>query len=84
MIIPEQTLEKEVLERLLEEIVTRDGTDYGEQELSTADKVKNALRALEVGRMKLLWDAEAESASLVSAEKAKQLLQAKELLDSNN
>lgn len=84
MIIPQQSLEKEVLVKLLEEIVTRDGTDYGEQELSTEDKVNNALRALEQGRTKLLWDAETESASLVSAEKAKKLLQAKELLDSNS
>jgi|MEHZ01.5.fsa_nt_MEHZ011538693.1_6 hypothetical protein len=84
MIIPEKTLKKEVLESLLEEIVTRDGTDYGEQELSTEQKVNNALRALEQGRMKLLWDAETESASLVTSEKAKQLLQAKELLDSSS
>lgn len=83
MIIPEQTLKKEVLESLLEEIVTRDGTDYGEEELTTEQKVNNALRALEQGRMKLLWDAETESASLVTAEKAKKLLQAKELLDSS-
>jgi|TARA_B110000483_G_scaffold145435_1_gene173636 uncharacterized protein YheU (UPF0270 family) len=84
MIIPEKTLKKEVLESLLEEIVTRDGTDYGEQELSTEQKVNNALRALEQGRMKLLWDAEIESASLVTSEKAKQLLQAKALLDSSS
>ena len=84
MIIPEKTLKKEVLESLLEEIVTRDGTDYGEQELSTEQKVNNALRALEHGRMKLLWDAEIESASLVTSEKAKQLLQAKALLDSSS
>ena len=84
MIIPEKTLKKEVLESLLQEIVTRDGTDYGEQELSTEQKVNNALRALEQGRMKLLWDAEIESASLVTSEKAKQLLQAKALLDSSS
>lgn len=73
MIIPYQSLEPEVLKRLLEEIVTRDGTDYGEVELSTSQKLNGALRALQEKRSVLLWDEETESASLVSAEYARKL-----------
>lgn len=73
MIIPYQSLETEVLKRLLEEIVTRDGTDYGEVELSTSQKLNGALRALQEKRSVLLWDEETESASLVSAEYARKL-----------
>ena len=76
MIIPEDSLDKELLERLLEEIVTRDGTDYGEIELSTEQKVKNALNGLKTGQTKLFWDADTESASLISKEQAKGLIEA--------
>ena len=74
MIIPIDSLEKEMLEGLLTEIVTRDGTDYGEVELSTAQKVQNAIGGLQAGRMKLLWDVESESASLLSSEQADKLM----------
>lgn len=77
MIIPVDDLDRELLCRLLEEIVTRDGTDYGEQELSTAQKVDNALLSLQQGRTKLLWDAETESASLIGKEQAEKLLSMK-------
>lgn len=81
MIIPEHSLDKEVLERLVEEIVTRDGTDYGAQELTTEEKVSRAISALKQGSTKLVWDAETESASLISTEKANKLLREKEALD---
>ena len=74
MIIPIDSLEKEMLEGLLTEIVTRDGTDYGEVELATEQKVQNAIRGLQSGRMKLLWDVESESASLLSSEQADKLM----------
>lgn len=73
MIIPYDSLEPHVLERLLQEIVTRDGTDYGEVELATSEKINAALRALKESRSVLLWDEASESASLVSKDYAKQL-----------
>ena len=42
MIIPISTLQNELLDSLLEEIVTRDGTDYGVVELTTEQKVERA------------------------------------------
>ena len=74
MIIPLDSLEQEMLESLLAEIVTRDGTDYGEVELATEQKIQNAIRGLKDGRIKLFWDLETESASLLSSEQAENLL----------
>lgn len=68
MQIPHHTLEPKTLRRLLSEIVTRDGTDYGDIECSTAEKIDAALHALDTGAAQLLWDAESESASLLSAD----------------
>lgn len=72
MEIPWRTLDDETLERLLAELVTRDGTDYGLQERTTAEKVKGARRSLESGRAQLMWNAELESASLVSVEQVRE------------
>lgn len=46
MIIPHKDLSPEALQALLEEIVTRDGTDYGDEELSTEQKVQRAMALL--------------------------------------
>lgn len=73
MIIPYDSLADGVLERLLEEIVTRDGTDYGLVETPTSEKINTAIRALKQGKSVLLWDDATESASLVSKEYAQKL-----------
>ena len=39
VLVPFQRLKMEVLQALLEDYATRDGTDYGERELTTQDKV---------------------------------------------
>ncbi len=71
MKIPWQILPPETLESVLEEIVTRDGTDYGLLEKSTAQKVKLARNQLVSERAFLYWDSKSESASLISADQAK-------------
>ena len=73
MIIPIDTLQNELLDSLLEEIVTRDGTDYGAIELTTEQKVERAKAALKTGQSKLYWDEETESASLITKELADKL-----------
>ncbi len=73
MKIPWQKLPPETLESLLEEIVTRDGTDYGLLEKSTAQKVKIAKNQLVSERAFLFWDSKLESASLISVEQKRGL-----------
>ena len=68
MWIPWQQIKPEILTQLLEEIVTRDGTDYGSEEISVDEKVSNALRALRDGDAVLGWDVELATANLLRAD----------------
>jgi len=47
MIIPHTDIAADTLHALIEEFVTRDGTDYGEHEVSTEQKVQQVMRQLE-------------------------------------
>jgi uncharacterized protein YheU (UPF0270 family) len=62
--IPWQKLEEPTLRSLVEEFVTRDGTDYGSREASHESKVEQVLRMLREGRVKVVFDAETESCDL--------------------
>lgn len=64
MEIPWKALDEKVLERLLEEVVTRDGTDYGANEKTRQQKIAEARKALQTGKAVLQWDADLESASI--------------------
>ncbi|CUU22580.1 hypothetical protein J9874_03088 [Duffyella gerundensis] len=55
MIIPWKELEAETLNSLIESFVLREGTDYGEQERSFADKIADVRRQLESGEAVLVW-----------------------------
>ena len=69
--IPWQSLPVQTLDAMLEEIVTRDGTDYGAVEKSTAQKLLAARHQLQAGHVLLLWNDATESASLVSRDEAR-------------
>ena len=68
--IPLDALEPDTLEALLGEIVTRDGTDYGDVETPTATRVAQLRRELESGRAVLVFDEESESCSVLPREQA--------------
>ncbi|MEJ4046837.1 YheU family protein [Erwinia sp. SLM-02] len=55
MIIPWKELDPETLDNLIETFVLREGTDYGEQERSLAQKVKDVHRQLANGEAVLVW-----------------------------
>lgn len=55
MIIPWKELEAETLNNLIESFVLREGTDYGEQERSFADKIADVRRQLQSGEAVLVW-----------------------------
>lgn len=67
MIIPYQQLAKDTLYALLEEFVTREGTDYGEHEASLDDKVAELHRQLQRGDIVIVFDPAMETTSLMSA-----------------
>ncbi|HCN97400.1 MULTISPECIES: YheU family protein [Leclercia] len=55
MIIPWQDLAPETLDNLIESFVLREGTDYGEQELSLEQKVADVRRQLQSGEVLVVW-----------------------------
>lgn len=55
MIIPWQDLDAETLNNLIEAFVLREGTDYGEQERSLAQKVDDVRNQLQRGDAVLVW-----------------------------
>ena len=61
---PEQ-LSPEALQGLLEEFVSREGTDYGHADRSLASKVEDVRRQLEAGDARIVFDPESETASIV-------------------
>lgn len=73
MIIPHQQISPEALQGLMEEFVTRSGTDYGEVEISLQNKVEQVRRQLERGDVVIVFDPATESVSLLSREEAEQL-----------
>ncbi|WP_394182197.1 YheU family protein [Marinomonas posidonica] len=65
-LIPYDSLTTETLENILDDIVSREGTDYGNYELSALQKREQALRVLQTGEAVLLFDTESETITMVS------------------
>lgn len=55
MIIPWQDLEEETLINIAESFILREGTDYGEQELSLKQKTQNLLTEIRQGKAVIVW-----------------------------
>lgn len=66
MVIPHTSLNQDVLLRVIESFVLREGTDYGHGDFSLEQKVQAVLRQLKRGDVVLTWDAEIESCNIVS------------------
>ncbi|MDH2431613.1 YheU family protein [Pokkaliibacter sp. MBI-7] len=68
MIVPWQSLSAEALQGIIEEFVSRSGTDYGEYEFSLADKVAQIKRALNEGSVLIVWSELTQQVNLMSRE----------------
>ncbi len=60
-------LSPEALHALVEEFVTRDGTDYGVVERGIEEKVARVTAQLRSGEARLVFDPETETANIVLA-----------------
>lgn len=67
-LIPYDSLAPNTLETILDDVVSRDGTDYGDYELSVAQKRQQALQSLKKGEAVLLFDTESETIKMVRKE----------------
>ncbi|MEH0874098.1 YheU family protein [Pectobacterium cacticida] len=65
MIIPWQQLDPDTLDNIIEAFVLREGTDYGEQEWSLAQKVEDVRRQLKSGDIVLVWSELHESLNIM-------------------
>jgi len=68
MRIPMDRLSPDVLERLIEEFVTREGTDYGMATHSFEDKCASVRRQLGQGDAAIVFDADTETCNIVTEE----------------
>jgi uncharacterized protein YheU (UPF0270 family) len=65
VIVPHTSLSSDALSGLVEEFVTREGTDYGLEEHSLDAKRRSVLRQIERGEVLIVFDVESESTTLV-------------------
>lgn len=63
--VPWEQLDAHVLRRLVEEFVTREGTEYGEQDVSLPAKVDAVLAQLRLKTAAITFDPETQSTSVV-------------------
>jgi hypothetical protein len=66
--VPYEQLSPEALEGVIEEFVTRDGTDYGETEATLDTKISQVMDQLRTGKVVIVFDPESESCNIFRAD----------------
>jgi uncharacterized protein YheU (UPF0270 family) len=66
VVVPYTDLPDELLHAVIESFVLREGTDYGEKELTLQDKVARVVGQLKSGKARIVFDPESESVSIVT------------------
>ena len=66
VVVPHAALAPDVLQHLVEEFVTRDGTDYGAVERTLEEKVAAVLRRLEDGDAEIVVDPAHDTIDIVA------------------
>lgn len=68
VIVPYGELSKEALRGVIEEFVTRDGTDYGEIEVPLQTKVSQILGQLKSGKVVIVFDQETGTCNILRSD----------------
>lgn len=66
MIIPYEQLSGDALQGLIEEFITREGTDYGFEEISLDTKVEQIKQQLKRREIVVVFDTATETVSILS------------------
>ena len=66
LLIPPEQLSPEALQGVVEAFIVREGTDYGEQEWSFAEKVAQVHQQLQRGEAVIVFDLTTESCTLMT------------------
>lgn len=65
--IPYDQLSPEALNGVIEEFVTRDGTDYGEKEVPLEIKINQVLKQLKSGKAVIIFDQNLSSCNIFNS-----------------
>ena len=65
IVVPHTELSPDLLRSVLESFVLREGTDYGEREVSLDSKDASVVRQLERGEAQIIFDPQSESIDIV-------------------
>ena len=68
MEIPHSQVPEQTLLAIIEEFISREGTDYGHREYTLDEKVEKVKSQLLKGEIKLLFDSETSSCNLVKVD----------------
>lgn len=66
LVIPWQSLSDDALRGVIEDFVSREGTDYGHIEYSLNQKVEHVKVQLQNNEINIVFDGELESCSIIS------------------
>jgi uncharacterized protein YheU (UPF0270 family) len=73
MKIPHTSLAEDTLRNLVEEFVTREGTDYGDRAYSLEAKVRQVIQQLEAGSAIILYDSKTETCHIENSTRVDRL-----------
>lgn len=65
--VPWDQIAADTLQALVEEFVTRDGTDYGEYEIALSSKVSQVVKGIKNKEYVIVYDQEMDSVQIVTA-----------------
>lgn len=65
--VPWDQIAADTLQALVEEFVTRDGTDYGEHEIALSSKVSQVVKGIKNKEYVIVYDQEMDSVQIVTA-----------------
>lgn len=65
--VPLDQLTDDVLNNMIEDFVTRDGTDYGEVEVGLPEKMVRLKRELKAGKVVITYDLQCQSFNFLPA-----------------
>lgn len=63
--IPSQSISEDVLNAIVESYILREGTDYGEVEVSFEQKMTQILHQIKIGKLKIVFESSSETVNLV-------------------
>lgn len=71
-LIPYDSIAEDTLTNILDDIVSRDGTDYGDYDLSLDQKRQQAMAMLKQKQAFLVFDTESETIKMISKDQLRQ------------